>query len=398
MQDDISNIRAEQLSRANIVAALGIGTIALLMLGVQPILLGALVEEHAATLKGVGVIAMSEIVALGVGLVLCDTFFPLTHLRVIGCAAALFAAMLDAATVLMIGDAHLIVVRSATGLCEGALLWLTTCLIVRSSTPERITGIFLVVQTLAQAGLAAAFAGLVVPRLGWHGGYIVLAALTLLPCIVVAGLPASIPPLQARADAALRWSVATVLPPVIVLLQMAAIGALWAYLEPLGKRAGFDAQGAQLTIACVLLMQVLGGACASLGVRWFGAVRVLTIGAMSLAAIPLAIHRLASGATLPFSLLSAAFGFTWLFLMPFQVGLALKVDPAGRVAMLIPAMQLLGTALGPLSASLLIREGDAGSVALVSAGFALAAAAFLLLGRARFRLAPAMECDLQQGV
>jgi len=386
------------LSRTNIASALAIGTIALLMLGVQPILLGALVEGHNATLKGIGAIAMSEVVALGVGVALSDALLPLSRLRSIGITAALFTAMLDAATVLTIGDVHLTVVRSAAGLGEGVLLWLTTCAIVRSSTPERITGIFLVVQTLAQAALAATYATLVVPRTGWQGGYLVLAVLTLVPCVAVAWLPPSVAPLRAKTDSRFRWSLATALPPVIVFLQMAAIGALWAYLEPLGKRAGFDPEGAQAVIAGVLVMQVLGGTSASFAVRRIGAVRVLTTAAILLGIITSAIHLLPFGASLPFSLLCATYGFAWLFLMPFQVNLAFRVDPAGGVAMLIPAMQLLGTALGPFSASLLIRDGDVGWVPLVSAGFALTSATLLVLGRSRFRLNPdAMSAILAVG-
>ena len=387
--NSILTLEERMPSRTNVAAALAIGTVALLMLGVQPILLGALVEAHNATLKGVGVIAMSEIVALGVGLVLCDALLPLSHLRIAGIIAALLAATFDLATVFMAGDLQLTVARSAAGLLEGALLWLTTCIIVRSSAPERITGIFLVAQTLAQAALAAAYAGLIIPRIGWQGGYMVLAVLTLVPCFTVAWLPAGVAPLETKAGAKLNWSLTTGLPPAIVLFQMAAIGALWAYLEPLGKLAGFDAEGAQAVTAGVLVMQVLGGTAASLAVRRLGAVRMLTLGALLLGAIPLTIHRLPFGATLSFSVLCGAFGFAWLFLMPFQVSLAFQVDPAGRVAMLVPAMQLLGTALGPLSASLLMHESNAGLVPFVSAGFALAATALLILGRSRFRLSPA---------
>jgi MYXO-CTERM domain-containing protein len=86
-----------------------------------------------------------------------------------------------------------------------------------------------------------------------------------------------------------------------------------------------------------------------------------------------------------FCALCGSFGFVWLFLMPFQVRLALSADPAGRVAVLVPAVQLLGVAVGPLLASLLfVTDDDARPVPLVCAGFALAALGLLLLGRGRF--------------
>jgi MFS transporter, DHA1 family, inner membrane transport protein len=85
-----------------------------------------------------------------------------------------------------------------------------------------------------------------------------------------------------------------------------------------------------------------------------------------------------------FALLCAAFGFAWMFLMPFHFSLAFRADPTGRVAMLIPAMQLLGSALGPLVASFVVTGDDASSVLIVSLGFALAAVALLVFGHSAF--------------
>ncbi len=397
MQIDLPNLEAPAPSRTNIASALTIGTIALLVIGVQPILLGTMVEARNATLSGVGVIAMCEIVALGLGIVVCDALMPLSRLRVVGIAAALIVATLDVATTYLTGDAHLAVVRSAAGLGAGALMWVTTCIIVRTQVPDRIAGIFLVTQALAQAALAAIFAGLVIPRAGWHGGFVMLAAVSLVPCIAVAWLPARLAPLAAQTLGKFKWSVAAALPLAVALLQLAAIGAIWAYLEPLGKRAGFSAQAAQTLTAGVQLMQVLGGTTASLAVRLPGKVRTLIVGALALAVIPFGMHGLPAGATLHFTLLCAAFGFVWMFLMPFHVSLAFLRDPTGRVAVLIPAMQLLGSALGPLVASFVVSGDDAAAVLIVSLGFALAAVALLVLGHFRFRergSPVASECNL----
>jgi len=49
------------------VLAILVGAVALLMLGLQPLLLGALLEAGQVTLEGVGLVAMGEIVALGLG-------------------------------------------------------------------------------------------------------------------------------------------------------------------------------------------------------------------------------------------------------------------------------------------------------------------------------------------
>jgi len=385
MHVDLSNPHLSTVSRANIASSLTIGTIALLVIGVQPILLGAMVEARSATLSGVGVIAMGEIVALGLGIVACDAVMPLFGLRITGIAAALFVAALDVATTFVTGDTRLALLRSAAGLGEGVLMWLTTCMIVRSQVPDRIAGIFLVVQALAQAALAAVFASFVIPHAGWHAGFIALAAVSLAPCVAVAWIPARLTPLVAQTHEQFRWSPSAALPLAIALLQMAAIGALWAYLEPLGKRAGFGAQAAQGLTAEVQMLQVLGGTTASLAVRRLPTLASLIVGGLTVAAIPFAMRDLPPGATLAFAMLCAIFGFSWMFVMPFHVSLALLADPAGRVAMLIPAMQLLGSALGPLVASFAVTGDQAAPVLVVSMTFAVIVVLLLGAGRSCFR-------------
>ena len=47
-------------------------------------------------------------------------------------------------------------------------------------------------------------------------------------------------------------------------------------------------------------------------------------------------------------MLCAAFAFIWLFIAPYQMGLAFDADGSGRVASLVPAAQLFGIAFGRL--------------------------------------------------
>ena len=74
------------------VLAILVGSVALLMLGLQPLLLGALLEAGQVTLEGVGLVAMGEIVALGLGVLIGDLCLPVRSLRAITTLAALAAA------------------------------------------------------------------------------------------------------------------------------------------------------------------------------------------------------------------------------------------------------------------------------------------------------------------
>lgn len=371
------------VSPVQLAGALAIGTIAVLMVGVQPILLGALVEAGHVSLEGVGIVAMAEIIMLGLGVVLGDTLLPVERLRPITILAALCAAALDLLTLQAVGDGGMAAVRAGAGLAEGVLIWGTTGVIVRTAQPARIGGVFFVLQTIAQALLGLALANAIIPRWGWPGGFVALGLLALLPCLLAFVQPARLSPLAPPTVSGFRWSATTLRPLAVVFLQLAALGAFWAYIEPLGQAVGLNAQAAQSLVAAVLVMQVIGGSVAAVAVRRLPLVPALVCCSMALAAVTATVHQLPAGGVRTFSIACAVFGFVWLFMLPFHIGLAFRADPSGRLAGLVPAAQLLGSAFGPLTASFVVEGNDASAVPLLSVAFALAAAGLVLLGRAQ---------------
>jgi hypothetical protein len=56
--------------------------------------------------------------------------------------------------------------------------------------------------------------------------------------------------------------------------------------------------------------------------------------------------------------------------MPFHIRLAFDIDPRGRIAMLVPPAQLVGTGFGPLVTSFTVHGNEVGHVPLLVAGFA----------------------------
>jgi predicted MFS family arabinose efflux permease len=348
------------------------------MLGLQPILLGELEASHAISLEGVGMVATAEIFALGVGVALSDALLSVSRLKAITAIAAAVAAVGDFATRFAIGDGQFVALRAVAGLAEGVLLWAATSVVVRSANPERLAAIFLALSTAAQAMVAALLAGVIVPRAGWQGGFGVLAALSGLCAVLAIGLPPRLAPLQTPGAEKLRWTIARLLPLAIAFLQLAALVSLFAYLEPLAKSVGLDDRGARFVTSEVLVLQVLGGIAATWAIQRFRPVSTLATGTAVLAALAVGIHVLPAGATGPFTLLCAVLGFTWLFLLPFQVALAFRADAKGRVAILVPSAQLVGSALGPLAASAVVTEDDPHAVPLVSLAFALLAGVLVI--------------------
>jgi predicted MFS family arabinose efflux permease len=359
-----------------------LGSVALLILGLQPLLLGELVSHKQITLGGVGLVAMGEIIALGIGVIAANSLLPPGQLPAITTVAAVLLAALDLLSLQLNGDLQFLLVRAVAGLFAGVLVWVATSVIVRTAAPDRLSAVFLVSQTLAQASVAAILATVVVPNTGWQGGFAVLAALSGGMILLAPALRPGLTRLTDSGSGLPPPSAATVLTFAVVLMQMGAIGSLWAYLDPLGRDIGLSATQVGTLISAVLVLQVIGGSSAAWVVRKLHAPTVLICGSVVQALLAYGLH-LRPAAPL-FCVLCGLFGFVWLFLMPFQIRLGLAADPVGRVAVLVPALQLLGSALGPLLTSVFVTDDNARPVPVVCAGFALAALCLLVVGRSRF--------------
>lgn len=386
-----------QVGPAQISVALLIGSLALVVLGLQPILLGALIDAHRITMSGIGLIAMGEIMAVGIGVASSDAALPVLRYRLIAVIAAVLVAGIDLATPYFEGDAALALLRCVAGFAEGVLVWVATCTIVRAREPDRAAAVFVVVQTVIQAVAAALFAGVVVPHAGWRGAFVALATLLVLCALLAAELAPDLAPLAKEADGKVIWTIGRVLPLAIAFLQMAGLGAIWAYLEPLGRSAGLSAEEAQALVSGVLLVQVTGGLAAIMLVRRLDVVTTVCAGALVLTAVTAGLYFLPHNAAGRFVVLCAALAFVWLFLNPFQFGLTFRADGEGRVAVLVPAAQLLGLAFGPFMASLAVGNDNVRAAALVGSCCTLASLALVWGGRKYWLRAQLAPDEVMQG-
>lgn len=367
---------------AALAAGLALGTAGVLMLGLQPILLDQLVTAQRLRLEQAGPLAMTEIVAIGVGAALPNVLLPLHGLRRVALLATLLLAACNLATPLAPSLLPLLLLRAGAGVAGGVLVWLASLLIVRHRTPERLAAVFLLVQTLVQAGAAALLALVAIPAAGLAGGFAALALLCLLPLAGLGRLPARLPPLAGAASALPQFTAPVVRTLLVVVCGMAAISALWAFLDAIGRVSGLAAQQVQMLIAGTLVTQVAGAMAAGWLAPRLAAAAALVPGMLLLLGLAWAFGHAAPHSLAGFSALCAVFGFVWMFSMPFQVKLALRAEPGGRLAQLVPALQLLGSAVGPLVAGLLMT-GDDDIAAISVTASAFACLAFLLLVTAR---------------
>ncbi|HJV43187.1 MFS transporter [Caulobacter sp.] len=349
--------------RREVAISQGVGVVALLIAGLQPVILGAFEREGRLSTAQIGLAATVELMALGLACGLAAALLKPTNVRLkIGLACLLHAAAMLATT--LVSGVGVIVLRAAAGACAGVMLWLAIGAIARASHPERASGVFVTVQTFAQLVLAAALPATVMPHWGVNGALACLAAISLLAALACLAGPDRLAPLP-RSDEGGRLDARSIAGLAAVFLWMAFIVALWVYLEPLAAKAGLSPREAGLAVALALGLQVLGGAAATaVGDRVPPTRMLLAVGTIN--ALILATLWSGPGRGL-FIACVAAFGFLWLFALPFQTLLLIRIDPTRRASMQLGAAQLLGSSAGPLAASLVVGDGPVRRALILSA-------------------------------
>ena len=343
------------LRASQVTAVLVVGIIGVLIPGLQPQLLGALALEGKLSAAALGGLATVELLAMGIAAGAAGFVLPAGRLRAIAAIALLATGAVDLATPHVSGSA-MFALRVAAGLGEGVLIWIAIGFIVRTTRPDRWSGIYLALQTLAQFALASVI-GLYAA--GSLGGFTALGVVTVAGAAVVPWMPDGYATTVSEG--------ASQMPPrrglialLGVLLYLAFIVALWVYVEPLALQRGVPIAQVHLIAPLSLAMQVLGaGSATLLAGRLPARATLVAVGLINLALLV----AMVAGPPSLFIAASAAFGFLWLFALPFQVPLVIAADPGRRAALLIGGAQLVGSSLGPLLASGLVDDGNVAPVA-----------------------------------
>lgn len=369
---------APAASRRDTTIALTIGVVALLIAGLQPVVLGGLESEGRLTASQIGLAATVELLALGLTCGLAAAFVKPHRVRLKLALACVAHAGAMFGTCLVAGFA-VIAMRGAAGVFAGLMLWAAISTITRAERPERLSGVFVTVQTLAQLVLAAVLPATVVPWFGINGALEALGVISMLSAVAALAGANSYSPLPKAAKGGGGIGLRPLLGLAACFLFMAFIVALWVYLEPLAELSGMSAKQAGLAVAVALGMQVAGGAAATLAARRWrrpGGV-LLAVGALNGGILAILFGppqaALFMGAV-------AVFGFLWLFALPFQTLLLIQLDPTRRAAMQLGTAQLLGSSFGPLVASFVVSNDEVrGAVGLSAALLVLALIAIGLL-------------------
>jgi hypothetical protein len=212
-------------------------------------------------------------------------------------------------------------------------------------------------------------------RWGADGGFIGLALLCVANALFVTWLPSSLAPLPDSATTGLPnarglWALG------VNVLSLGATGATWVFVSQLSGQAHNPPETAGAAVSISLAFQIIGGLAATAlagRLHWFWTLLICFAADIAIFAVIASLP----GAPV-FLAISAVFGFSWLFGIPFLVPMTIEADPTRRAALLIGGAQLIGGSLAPFFASLLVTDTDARGALLFSTGSLTIAAAIVI--------------------
>jgi MFS transporter, DHA1 family, inner membrane transport protein len=336
------------------------------MLGLQPLLLAALLGEHRISFTQLSLSATLEQLVIGVVAGGLGAFAPRRHLRILGCIGCAILAMANGGCVEARG-LDFVVLRALSGIGGGILLWIASCIITFSHSPARLMAIFVGAQAASQCVLAGALPVTLMPAFGANGGLATLAGVALLSIALAGLLPSSVPNLAREAVDSGRLGFGAYAGLLASFLLTAAIVGFWVFVEPLGAASGTTASILRFAVAFNLAAQFGGAVLAYIfAPRLVPVVVSVLVGCCGtlLFALTLVYARLPE----PAFLIAVLFhGVVWTVSLAFYVPLLIRVDPTRRGAMLLPGAQLLGGSAGPLITGWFATEAHLAPV-LISAG------------------------------
>ncbi|TGQ73310.1 MAG: MFS transporter [Mesorhizobium sp.] len=370
-----------------LASALWIGSVGLLILGLQPVLLGALYTEGHVTGDELALVATAEMIAIAIGSAVVAMLLPARNMRWKSTLLLVLLALANFCTAYAVTANMLITARAVAGLAEGGLVAVATELIARSRRAERIGGYFVTLQTLAQCALALLLALYAVPVAGSAGGFIALGVVCLLSLAAAWTVPDDYADLPKEEHFANVLTVPAITALLSIFCYFMFFGAVWAFLEPLGAQFGIDGRTIGVMVSASLAAQVSGAMIATVSearIDYRLAITVIGI----IAAVSSALLSTGPGLSV-FWAVALLMGFILLFVVPYQIRLAIIADETRNAVLLVPAAQLFGLAIGPVAASLLIDSGNFRPVPEFAAASALASVAllgvFVLAARRRIR-------------
>lgn len=311
-----------------------------------PVWVGTLVQHYALDFEQAGLTVTSFLLGVVAASLLLAPLFNRLPRRLIaiggyGTAAAAFFAAAHGT-----GSANLIVLHLIAGAGVGCGLSMTHGAIGRSNNPHRL---FAIVGT-ALGLFAVAFYGAVPALIAARGGQVLFTVIGTL--MAVAALASVMFP-QTPGDAG-RVPAAAQSAPITPATWYALAGlvcltlnqaTIFSFVERIGVDRGFGQDRVNLVLAVVGIVNLFPAALAGLLQRRLSPLTVAIAAPVVQSGLAIAITS--STVFPPYAAAASVFAFVMIFAHTFLFGLIARLDPTGRATASMPAVLMIGSALGP---------------------------------------------------
>lgn len=348
-----------------------IGSCALLVLGVHPVLLGALVQEGRLADAQVGNLVTIEMLAIVPGSLAGIGLLRRIGARFVAVGAGLAMGGINLFLVGQSGMTMLAMTRAVAGFSEGVLVAIALVAISRVARVERASAIFLAVQTLMQAIVAATLPAVTIAGSRVDAALAALAVAGAVAALAALALPAELRPTEPDSERG-ALTPASLAALSCAGLFLGAIVSVWGYFGLWLIHYGYPPAFEGTAVSLCLVAQVVGAlAAARFGERLPS--RQTIVGCAIVGAGLVGAFYLARGSAGAIIAVSLAFGFVWLFTLPFFAGWLIEIDPGRRAVLYLTAFQLGGAALLPSLAGIAVGAWS------INAALMFAGCTFLLL-------------------
>jgi MFS transporter, DHA1 family, inner membrane transport protein len=265
--------------------------------------------------------------------------------RVLGVAVVMIIAG-NCLSALFYTSNSLLLFRLLTGLGEGVAVAALGAAAASFSNPDRLFAVFMSAN-MSLVTLYLLFLPGAVAANGVEFAFLTLAGLGFLGLLALPRFPPNSSP-YAGGHAPIVMPRRTLpAPSVLGLLGCLGlnfgVGMIWPFMGALGKARGISPETVSTDLAMATVGGIIAGVCAAvLGLR-SGRRLPLLLGTSALVVSALGLVQ----ATMSFSVCTILFMFFWVFATSYFMGTVAAVPDGGRGAVLIPAAQQGGLALGP---------------------------------------------------
>lgn len=361
-----------------VVAAVFIAASALVLMGVQPILIGLYADHLHLTLSQNGWVIAAEQLGACTGAVIGYWLSTRVRWKASITGACAVAAVANILTALAVDIPALVIVRFTSGLATTLAYTVAIYCLGHARTPERAFGVVFVLQTVFMS-IDAIMLPTVVKHLGYAVGIVSGSAWFVAAIMAAQWLPKDAAPVAIRApqqNAPDRYYAVGVGALIGSFLLELSVFAVWGFLERVGRRNGISDELIGYAIAIGVLGGIPGGLLpAAVGARFgrlkmVGAATVLLI--LSYAAL---VHELG---WLSYSVWVTVLNLGWVLGIVYYMGLAVHNDPDGRFTRLLPFSQTFGTAVGPACSALATGKDQLWPIFLIASFAAVTGMATVL--------------------